>query len=116
MREGNKGIAVPVREGWNRVYRETQYMGFDRERSWRCEMGWILFLNEEEKPCAWPDESTMVEISKGGEVMLTCGKHTALPAESPQHTQDWQQVLYWVEGDLAGDDDDDVVVEPGYDE
>ena len=34
-------------------------------------MGWILFLNEDEKPCAWPAESTMIGINEGDEVVMT---------------------------------------------
>lgn len=74
-------------------------------------MGWILFINEDNKPCAWPDESTMVKMSKNEEVILACGKNKSLPAERPQHTNDWEQVLLWVEGD-----DGEVVQEPGFED
>jgi hypothetical protein len=78
-------------------------------------MGWILFLNEDEKPCAWPDESTMIGINKDDEVMMTCGKSKALPAESPSHTNDWEQVLMWIENGPPDADEVDVV-EPGSDD
>lgn len=76
-------------------------------------MGWILFVNGYGKPCAWPDGSTKVEMDRKNEaVLLSCGKKQFLLAARPQHTNDWEQVLMWVE-----EPDDDVdVVEPGLNE
>jgi len=78
-------------------------------------MGWILFLNEDEKPCAWPDESTMVGVSEKDEVYLECGKKKSFPAESHGHTNDWDQVLMWIENGPPEALEADVV-EPGSDD
>jgi len=80
-------------------------------------MGWILFLNEDEKPCAWPDGSTTVGVTNDDEVVMTCGEMVSLPAESPEHTNDWQRVLDWVEGSVPSVNEDiDDVMEPGFDD
>ena len=54
-----------------------------------------------------------IPVVQGGED-VNCGKTKSLPAESPSHTNDWEQVLMWVENGPPGMDVD--VVEPGLDD
>lgn len=68
-------------------------------------MGWILFIDEDGKHCAWPDAVTRLSPDVTGEgIKLQCGNAGAMPAESPQHTNDFEQALMWVEEDIGGEE------------
>lgn len=79
-------------------------------------MGWILFIDEKGKHCAWPDAITrMSPIEEGDGIVLEAGTKSTTPMETPQHTNDFEQAIMWVEEDVeegadeeTPEEDDDV--------
>jgi hypothetical protein len=70
-------------------------------------MGWILFIDEKGAHCAWPDAITrMSPIADGDGIVLEAGTKSSTPQETPQHTNDFEQAVMWVEEDVEGMDEE----------